>query len=67
MGSIVKPLTMAAGLDSNTVTATTTYYDAGFLFLNNKRISNYDDKGRGTVNMQEVLNQSLNTTLLSWL
>ena len=61
MGSIVKPLTMAAGLDSNTVTATTTYYDAGFLFLNNKRISNYDDKGRGTVNMQEVLNQSLNT------
>lgn len=61
MGSIVKPLTMASGLDLGTVSATSTYYDAGFLFLNNKRISNYDDKGRGTVNMQEVLNQSLNT------
>lgn len=61
MGSIVKSLTMAAGLDAGLVTASSTYYDAGFLFLNNKRISNYDNKGRGTVNMQEVLNQSLNT------
>lgn len=61
MGSIIKPLTMAAGIDSGTVTATSTYYDAGYLFLNNKRISNYDNKGRGVVNMQEVLNQSLNT------
>jgi cell division protein FtsI (penicillin-binding protein 3)/stage V sporulation protein D (sporulation-specific penicillin-binding protein) len=61
MGSIIKPLTMAAGIDSDTVSATSTYYDAGFLFLNNKRISNYDNKGRGTVSMQEVLNQSLNT------
>lgn len=61
MGSIVKPLTMAAGIDSGTVSATTTYYDAGFLVLDKKRISNYDNKGRGTVSMQEVLNQSLNT------
>jgi len=61
MGSIIKSLTMASGIDSGVVTATSTYYDAGFLVLNNKRISNYDGKGRGTVNMQEVLNQSLNT------
>ncbi|MEK7116939.1 MAG: penicillin-binding protein 2 [Patescibacteria group bacterium] len=61
MGSIIKPLTMAAGIDSGVVSATSTYYDAGFLVLNNKRISNYDNKGRGAVNMQEVLNQSLNT------
>src|SRR3990167_6075425 len=61
MGSIIKPLTMASGIDLGTVSATSTYYDAGFLFLNNKRISNYDNKGRGTVSMQEVLNQSLNT------
>lgn len=61
MGSIIKSLTMASGLDAGVVSASSTYYDAGFLFLNNKRISNYDDKGRGTVNMQEVLNQSLNT------
>lgn len=61
MGSIVKPLTMAAGIDNGTVTAKSTYNDAGFLFLNKKRISNYDNRGRGVVNMQEVLNQSLNT------
>lgn len=61
MGSIIKPLSMAAGIDSGTVTASTTYYDAGFLVLNNKRISNYDGRGRGTATMQDVLNQSLNT------
>jgi len=61
MGSIIKPLSMAAGLDSGLIRATSTYYDAGFLVLNNKRISNYDGRGRGTVSMQEVLNQSLNT------
>lgn len=61
MGSIVKALTMAAGLDTGVVTASSTYYDAGFLVLDKKRISNYDNRGRGTVNMQEVLNQSLNT------
>jgi len=61
MGSIVKPITMAAGLDGRVVTATTTYYDQGFLVFNKKRISNYDGKGRGTVTMQAVLNQSLNT------
>jgi cell division protein FtsI/penicillin-binding protein 2 len=60
MGSIVKPLTMAAGLDAGVVTAKTTYYDQGSMTLNNKTIYNFDRKGRGTVDMQEVLNQSLN-------
>jgi len=61
MGSIIKSLTMAVGLDSGAISATSTYYDAGELLLNNKRIANYDGRGRGVVNMQEVLNQSLNT------
>lgn len=61
MGSIVKPLTMAAGIDSGTITAATTYEDKGFLVLNNSKFSNFDGKARGVVNMQEVLNQSLNT------
>ncbi|MDP2650350.1 MAG: penicillin-binding protein 2 [bacterium] len=61
MGSIVKPLTMAAGLDSGAVTPKTTYYDAGSRTLNGYTFSNYDGKARGTVPMQEILSQSLNT------
>ncbi|MEY2665259.1 MAG: hypothetical protein RLZZ480_364 [Candidatus Parcubacteria bacterium] len=61
MGSIIKPLTVAAGLDSGVITAATTYYDPGCIDLNTYTICNFDKKGRGTVPMQEVLNQSLNT------
>lgn len=61
MGSIFKPLTMAIGIDSNTVTPETTYEDKGSLTLDQKTIWNYDKKARGVVSMQEVLNQSLNT------
>ncbi len=61
MGSIIKPITMAIGLDTGSVSATTTYNDEGYLVLDTKRIANFDGKGRGVVSMQEVLNQSLNT------
>lgn len=61
MGSIVKALTVAAGLDANVITPQSTYYDPGFLELNTFTIRNFDGKGRGTVDMQTVLNQSLNT------
>lgn len=60
-GSTIKALTMAAGLDSGVITRQSTYYDAGFIDLNTLTIKNYDGKGRGTVPMQEILNQSLNT------
>jgi len=60
MGSIIKPLTLAAGLDAGVVTAATTYKDTGFRIVNTKRISNFDGKARGVVPMQEILNQSLN-------
>lgn len=61
MGSIMKPLTVAAALDQNKITPETTYNDKGFVIFNNKRIENYDGKARGVVSMQEVLNHSLNT------
>lgn len=60
-GSTMKPLTMAAALDSNTVTPKTEYNDLGYAIFDGARIQNYDGKARGRVPMQEVLNQSLNT------
>jgi cell division protein FtsI/penicillin-binding protein 2 len=60
-GSTIKALTVAAGLDSGAITRNTTYYDSGSITLNEFTIRNFDGKGRGTVPMQEVLNQSLNT------
>ncbi len=61
MGSIIKPLTLAAGIDAGVITASTTYNDKGFRIFDTERISNFDGKVRGVVSMQEVLNQSLNT------
>jgi len=61
MGSIVKALTLAAGIDAGAISANTTYYDTGTMTLNNRTFSNFDGKARGVVSMQEVLNQSLNT------
>jgi cell division protein FtsI/penicillin-binding protein 2 len=60
-GSIVKPITIASGIDSGVITPDSTYNDEGSLTLDGKTIYNFDKKGRGIVSMQEVLNQSLNT------
>ena len=59
-GSTIKALTMAAGLDSGAVNRNSTYYDAGFVTLDGFTIKTTTVAG-GTVPMQEILNQSLNT------
>lgn len=61
MGSIVKPITMAVGIDTGKVTAETKYNDRGVITVENKGISNFDGKGRGMITMQEALGKSLNT------
>lgn len=61
MGSTIKPITMAAGLDAGVVTAQTEYDDKGFVIVNGARLKNFDEKGRGRASMQLVLNNSLNT------
>lgn len=60
-GSTIKALTMAAGLDSGAVTRHSTYYDSGSITLDGFTFRNFDGKARGTVDMQQVLSQSLNT------
>lgn len=63
MGSIMKTVTMAIGLDTGAVTSYTKYDDKGSTVLDggNARISNFDGKARGVVDMQQVLGESLNT------
>ena len=64
-GSVVKPLVMASALDAGVVTAETKYNDQGSVIVEKKEIFNFDKKGRGPgTNMQEVLNQSLNTGMV---
>jgi cell division protein FtsI/penicillin-binding protein 2 len=60
LGSIMKPLTVASGIDSGTITPETTYNDTGCITVSTYKICNFDQKARNTVPMQEVLNQSLN-------
>ncbi|OGG52698.1 hypothetical protein A3C20_04100 [Candidatus Kaiserbacteria bacterium RIFCSPHIGHO2_02_FULL_55_25] len=60
LGSIMKALTMAAGVDSGAVTPATTYNDVGCIRPSGKTVCNYDLKARGVIPMQEVLNHSLN-------
>jgi len=60
LGSIMKPITMAIGIDADAVTPSTTYNDTGCFKRSTKAICNHDKKARNTVAMQEVLSQSLN-------
>ncbi|MEN9649478.1 MAG: hypothetical protein RL094_445 [Candidatus Parcubacteria bacterium] len=61
MGSIIKPLTMAVGIDTGKVTAQSTYNDEGSVTLSGKTMYNFDKKGRGVINYQLALAKSLNT------
>ncbi|MEK7560183.1 MAG: penicillin-binding protein 2 [Patescibacteria group bacterium] len=61
MGSIMKPVTMATGIDSGHITPDTTYLDKGFIEINGKKLRNFDEKPRGERNMTQVLEESLNT------
>jgi len=60
MGSTIKPLAMASGIDAGVITPETVYNDAGSIVIDKKRISNYDGRARGETTMLEVLKQSLN-------
>lgn len=59
-GSIVKMLTVAAGLDAGVITPSSTYNDTGCITVNTRTICNHDLKARGVVPVQEILSQSLN-------
>ncbi len=60
MGSIIKPITVAAGLDSGVIKENSTYDDKGCIEVDQKKICNFDGVARGVVPIQEILSQSLN-------
>ncbi len=63
-GSVLKVITMAAGIDSGVITPQTTYMDTGTLVINGRRISNYDLKKHGPyglATMTNVIEHSINT------
>lgn len=61
MGSVIKPLTMAIGLDTGSITPASTYEDKGEIVLNGEKILNHDKKAHGIVDMQTIISKSLNT------
>lgn len=63
-GSIIKPITMAMGLDSGKVSPTTEYVDTGHVFESGYDIRNAEDKTYGRQNMTQVLNESINTGVI---
>ncbi len=61
MGSIVKAITVASGLDSGAITENSTYNDTGSVSFDGFKIYNYDKRARGeNTPVQEILSQSLN-------
>jgi cell division protein FtsI/penicillin-binding protein 2 len=59
-GSVFKVVTMAAGLDAGAVGPMGTIYDGGSIEIGGRVIYNWDRQSHGTVDMTEVLAQSLN-------
>ena len=62
-GSVVKILTMAAALDTGTVTPQTTFIDTGSIEVGGITIRNWNRQPWGQQNMTECLQHSLNVCL----
>lgn len=60
-GSVIKVITMAAGLDSGAVRSETTYKDTGVFEVSGKKIRNFKNKKFGLVTMAQVIEHSINT------
>lgn len=62
VGSVMKPLTVAAALDKGVIQPGTTYYDPSKFKVDDFTISNIEeDGGPGTKSIADLLNLSLNT------
>lgn len=69
-GSVMKLITMAAALDSGTVTPQTTYNDTGAIEVGGHVSYNWDRGAHGVVDMTTLLSRSLNVgaaTIATWM
>lgn len=60
-GSVMKVITMSAGIDSGKITPDTTYIDTGKLVIYDHVIHDWDLKAHGLMTMTNVIEKSLNT------
>ncbi len=62
-GSVMKVITMSAGIDTGKITPETTYVDKGAVTINGRKIENHDFKthgAHGLITMTNVIENSLN-------
>lgn len=59
-GSVFKPVTIAAALDTGEVTPETTYNDTGSILVGGQVIANWDWRARGETTITGILSYSLN-------
>ncbi|HEY8324846.1 MAG: peptidoglycan D,D-transpeptidase FtsI family protein [Ktedonobacterales bacterium] len=59
-GSVMKAVTMAAGIQAGVITPQTTFFDPGYVDVAGVRIYNFDHNGHGEENMTQVLQHSAN-------
>jgi cell division protein FtsI (penicillin-binding protein 3) len=64
-GSIIKTLTLAAGIDKNVVQPNSTYNNTDYIRVEDRTISNATKGQTGTITMQDALNYSLNTGMVT--
>ncbi len=60
-GSVFKPITMVAGIDTGAITPDTTFVDTGSVTLNGMTVRNWDLKAHGKITMTHVIEKSVNT------
>jgi cell division protein FtsI/penicillin-binding protein 2 len=60
-GSVIKVLTMSAGINEGVVRKDSTYFNAGFVQVDDAKIKNVEQSVNGTRTMTDVLKFSLNT------